>query len=228
MSTSGSIDFSMTAQALSTWALRKINVVAAVDTPSAEDMRDAITDLNLMLKTWQMTGPNLFRQTFGSVTLVANTAFYVLSPKPFRVIEARYRDANGRDIPMLPLTRQEYVDMPQKSALGTPTQYYVDYQRTAATIYVWPVPAAVTTETVQTTFQRAIEDIDAQSNDIDIPQEWFETVGYNLAERLLERFPADERTSALVLRRAGELMALAKDTDREEFVRFEPERGRWG
>ena len=47
----------MTAQAIATWALRKIGAVAAVDTPSAEDMRDAITDLNLMLKSWQVAGP---------------------------------------------------------------------------------------------------------------------------------------------------------------------------
>lgn len=226
MATSGSIDFSMTAQALATWALRKVGAVAAVDTPSAEDMRDAISDLNLMLKSWQMTGPNLFRQTFGAVTLVAGTANYVLTPKPHRVIEARYRNAHGVDVPMNTLTRQDYVDLPLKTSSGVPTNYYVDYQRAAATMYVWPVPSGVTTETIQFTYQRAYEDVDAISNDIDIPQEWFETVGYNLADRLLERFPSAD-TASLIRARAVLLLRQANDADREEFVQFMPERRAW-
>jgi len=226
MSTSGSIDFNMTAEALSTWALRRIGVVAAIDDVPAEIMRDARTDLNLMLKSWAATGPNLWRQTFGSVALSAAVASYTLSPKPFRVVEARYRNASNVDIPMLPLTRQEYVDMPYKITNGVPTQYYVDYQRTAATLYVWPRPASVTIETIQYTYQRAFDDVDAGANDLDIPQEWFETIGYNHAARLLGRFPNDD-VAKYVVPMAAELLATARDSDREEFVRFEPERGRW-
>jgi hypothetical protein len=212
----------MTAQALATWALRKVGAVAAVDTPSAEDMRDALADLNLMLKSWQVAGPNLFRQTFRSVTLIAATGSYVLSPRPMKVIEARYRDSGGRDLPMKLLTRQEYVDLPQKSASGTPTQYYVDHQRDSVTLYVWPVRASVTTETIEMTVQRVVEDIDSQDNDIDIPQEWFECVGYNLSFRLLERFPNNE-AAPLIRAQALSLLAQARDHDREDVVRFEPE-----
>lgn len=219
MSTSGSIDFNMTAQAIVTFAVRKINARDALDPVTAEEMRDGLEALNMMLKGWQVEAPNLFRQTFGSKALVADTASYVITPRPFRIVEMRYRNASGTDLPMEELTRQEYVDLPSKASTGTPTSYYVDYQRATVTVYVWPVPASVTTETLQFTYQRAFEDVDAQADDIDIPQEWFETVAYNLAARLAETF---RMQNGDVNKRAAYLLAMAKDSDREDVVRFVP------
>jgi len=221
MSTSASVNYSLNARELATWALKKTRILQEAETASADMMSDAFDDLNLMLKGWMRDGPNLWRQTFGSATLVTSTASYTLSPRPHRVIEARYRSTSGRDVPMTLLTRQEYVDLPLKTSTGIPTQYYVDYQRAAVTLYVWPVPASATTETVQYTYQRYPEDIDTGSNDLDIPPEWFETVGYNLADRLLESYGLkDDRISA----RAMMLLAAAKDDDREDVVRFVADR----
>lgn len=217
MSTSGSINYSLNARELVTFALRKTRIIADIETPSAEQMRDGIEDLNLMLKGWQKDGPNLWRQTFGSATLVTSTASYTLSPRPRRVIEARYRDTSGRDLPMTQLNRQQYVDLPLKTSTGVPTQYYVDYQRDSVVMYVWPVPASATTETVQYTFQRYAEDIDDAANDIDIPPEWFETVGYALADRILDSYGLDDKK---ITARAQSLIAAAKDDDREDFVQF--------
>lgn len=219
MATSGSIDYSLNARQVCTYALRKIRVLTAGEDASAEDMETALEDLNVMLNGWQNSGPNLWRQTFGSITLVAATSSYVLSPKPFRVHEARYRNASGSDIPMLGLNRQDYVSIPLKTSSGIPTQFYVDYQRAAATMYVWPVPSSVTSETIQYSFSRAFEDIDAQTNDIDIPAEHLDLVGYALADRLQETYGKEVKG---VTQRAMYLMAMASDADREETVRFEP------
>ena len=173
----------------------------------------------MMLKSLQLKAPNLWRQTLGSVTLVASTSTYTLSPRPFRVVEARYRSAGAIDLPMEELTRQEYLDMPNKVSTGVPTQYYVDHQRAASTLYVWPVPASVTIETVRYTYQRVFEDIDDLANDIDVPQEHLEAVGYQLAVRLAVTFGKD--VPGLV-EMAGMLMADVAAADREEIVRFVP------
>jgi len=221
MATSGSIDYSVNARELCTFALQLIRIVSIGETASSEDMDRAKTALNMMMKTMQLQAPSLWRQTFGSVTLVASTASYVLTPKPFRVIEARYRDTSGRDLPMEEMTRQEYVDLPLKTTTGVPTSYYVDVQRAATTLYVWPVPASATTETVQYTFQRVFEDIDSLDNDLDVPQEHLETVGYQLAARLHATYG---KSIPEVLAMAKYLMDMASDADREPFVRFIPER----
>jgi|CXWL01.1.fsa_nt_gi hypothetical protein len=222
MTTSGSIDHSLTARQVVTFALRKAKVIDTLNDPAAEEMRDGLLDLNLMLKSWQTdSGPNLWRQTFGSMALVAATASYVLTPRPFRLIEARYRNASGIDLEMIELTRQEYAAISQKTASGTPTQFYLDRQAASSTLYVWPVPASVTTETIQYTYQRVIEDIDAAANDLDIPQEWLETVGYNLAYRLSGSYGSFDKELGVI---ASGLLADAKDSDRESIVRFTVER----
>lgn len=220
MSTSGSINFSLNARAICTYALEELREIGGGETPSAIDMATVQRRLNLMLKSWQATGPNLWRQTDGSVALVANTASYVLTPKPFRVVEARYRSSAGVDVPMFDLTRQEYLDLPLKSSAGVPTNYYVDYQRAAATLYVWPVPASVTTEAIHYTYQRAVEDVDSLDDDLDIPQEYLELVGTSLAVRCLPMFGKEDK--ALRAREAT-LMADFIDSDREAVVRFVPD-----
>lgn len=219
MATSGSIDYNLNARQLCTYALKKIRIIGQGETPSAEDMADALEELNVMLKGWQLSGPNLWRQTFGSVTMVAGTASYVLSPRPYRIIECRYRNTSGTDLPMTEMVRQDYVDIPQKTSTGTPTQFYVDQQRASVSLYVWPVPASATTETVQYTYQRVFEDLDALTNDIDIPQEYEDVVGYALADRLQETFGKEIKG---VSQRAAYLMAMASAADRETSVRFEP------
>lgn len=221
MATSGSIDFSLTAREVITHALRMIGVAAVFEDASGEDASIAMRQLNLMLKGWQNAGPHIFRQTEGSATLVTSTASYALSPRPYRVLDARYRDANGRDLPMLELTRQEYYDLPLKTSTGVPTTYYFDHQRAAGTLYVWPVPASVTTETIRYTYQRVFEDIDDLANEIDVPSEHLDLVTYALADRLMDLYGKD---NGRITQRAMMLERNARDMDREAVIRMVPGR----
>lgn len=220
MSTSGSINFSLNAREVCTYALEELREIGSGQEPDADAMAKVMRRLNLMLKSWQATGPNLWRQTDGSVSLVASTASYTLSPRPFRVIEARYRSASGVDIPMFDLTRQEYLDLPLKTSSGVPTNYYVDYQRGSAVLYVWSVPASVTTETIQYSYQRVFEDIDRLDDDLDIPQEYLELVGTSLAVRCFSLFGRSDKELRL---REQQLMSDFLDADREDMVRFVPD-----
>ncbi len=223
MATSGSTDFSLNARSLCKFALKKIRVVGHGEDMAPEDAETALEELNLMLKGLQLDAPSLWRQTEGSVSLVADTSSYTLSPRPFRVYECRYRSASGIDLPMFDMTRQEYMDLPLKTSAGVPTTYYPDYQRGATTLFVWPVPASVTTETLQYTYQRIFEDLDSLNDDIDIPQEYLETVGYQLASRLTDTYGKD---LPQIVSRAEYLKTIAEQSDREQVVRFVPDRRR--
>lgn len=224
MATSGSIDFSMTAREVISFALRKLNVTASTEEPGADDAARAMTELNMMLKGWQKH-ENLWRMTEGSVTLVASTASYALSPVPHKVISARYRNSSSSDLPMNEMTREEYYNLPLKTSTGVPTNYFVDYQRSAVTIYTWPVISSVTTETIKYTYLRKFEDIDDLSNDIDVKTEHLEVVGYNLARRLGPDFgAAGTQKYAFIASEAERLLSDALDDDREGFVQFIAER----
>ncbi len=226
MALSGSVDFTLNARELITKALRKMNVLGVAQALDADEAEDVRVELNMMLKGWQRSGPHLWKKTEGSVPLVGATPSYdlALTLNPLRVLAMRYRDSGGRDLPMKLLTREDYFDLPLKTAGGVPTQYYFDAQRGAPTLYVWPVPASVTTETLRLTYQKRIDDIDDLSNDIDIPQEHFDVVMYALAARLLDDYGIEGEAAQRILLRAESLMTSASDWEREDEMHYERDR----
>lgn len=224
MPLSGSADFSLTAREVITYALKKINVLGLGQSVPAADAEDARLALNMMLKSWQQRGPHLWKKTEGTITLLNATASYNLAAtlNPLRIIDLRYRDTTGRDMPMEEIERSEYFDLPDKASAGIPTTWYFDPQRGAPTVYAWPVKATITTETLQATYQKRTDDIDDLDNDIDVPQEWLETVGYNLAARLLDDHAIGGEIASRIIARAEQLHLEAKDFDRESTITFDP------
>lgn len=207
------------------YALRKIGVLPIGAVVNADEGAHCKGELELMLKEWAFDGPFLFTKRESTQTLVANTAAYTLSTtKPIRIIEARYRDISSpqNDLPMQPLTRDEYFQYPNKTATGTPTTFYFDPQAANPVLYIWPLLASATTESVVYTYQRRIEDIDSLNNNIDIPQEWLGVCGYALAARLLDDYGISDDVANRVLARAEQNMQKAKDFEREEFVFMRP------
>lgn len=226
MALSGSANFNINARELITQTLRKMAVLGVAQALDADEAETVRIELNTMLKGWQRTGPHLWKKTEGSLTLVNATASYdlALTLNPLRVLAARYRDTAGRDLPMRQFTRDDYFDLPIKTSAGIPTQYYFDPQRGSPTLYVWPVKATITTETVRLTYQKRIDDIDDLSDDIDIPQEHFDVVMYSLAERLLDDYGIEGEAAQRIMLKAATLQQSALDWEREDDVYFTPDR----
>jgi hypothetical protein len=223
LATSGTIVYTLTARDVVEYALRKIGALDITQTADADEAAAALIELEVMLKEWAMKGPYLFtkRETFQ--TLTSNTASYSLSTaKPIRILEARYRDVNGRDLPMEELTREEYIELPIKSANGIPTTFYFDPQPASWTLYTWPVLLTATTEAIRFTYQRRIEDAADLNNDLDIPQEWLSTVGYALAARLLDDYGIADVVAERVIARSEALLASARAFERDSRVMFHP------
>lgn len=196
-------------------------------TANATEAASALIELELMLKDWAKDGPFLFTKREATQALTANDADYTLSASlPVRIIEARYRDTSSpaHDIPMQPLTRDEYFELPVKTATGVPTTYYFDPYGSGAggILYIWPLLASATTEAIRYTYQRRIEDIDDLTNNLDIPQEYLGTVGYALADRLLDDYGVSDKVGDRITARAQEMLQKAKDFEREDFTFFRP------
>lgn len=226
MALSGSVDFSINARELITRTLRKLNVLGLTQALDADEAEDCRVELNMMIKGWQRTGPHLWKKTEGAITLTNATASYDLTAtlNPLRILSLRYRDTASRDLPMRLFTRQDYFDLPLKTSSGIPTQYYFDPQRGAPTLYVWPVKATVTTETLQATYQKRMDDIDDLNNDIDIPQEHFDVLEYAFAERLLDEYGIEGEVAQRIMLRAGELKQSAMDWEREDDTIYQMDR----
>lgn len=229
MAVSGSFDFTLNAREVITHALKNImNVLALTQALDADEAAAAMETLNLMLKSWQRKGPHLWSKREGTITLTNATTSYDLATapnalNPLRILAARYRDANSNDLPMRLFTREQYFDLPIKSSSGIPTQYYFDPQIGTPTFYVWPVKATITTETIRTTYQERIDDIDDLGNSLGIPQEWLETVAYSLAARLLDPYGIEGEVANRVIMRAEQLSIEAQDWEREDTIVIMPD-----
>lgn len=224
MATSGSTDYSETRSSIIKDALIEIGAHDVSETVDAETGAYAARKLNRMLKAWQADGINLWRLSEGNVALVASQASYTMggtgSPdvayRPLRIHEVRYRDANGTDRPMVQLSRSDYFDLPEKTSTGSPTSYYYDPGRGQGTLYIWPVPASVTTESLRWTYDRSIEDMDAAANEPDVPQEWYDAVVLNLAASLAgPTFPTEPGLQQIIEARAQRALDRAMYFDRE-------------
>lgn len=205
-----------TVREIATQALRKAGVTAIDEPPTAEEIDLAVENLNRMLKAWQAHRFNLWTKTAMSVT-ATTSASYTLSPvRPLRILSVRWKDPSGIETPMQSMTRDEYDSLPVKTTTGRPTTWYYDRQREAAKLYVWPLPASVTTETLEITYEREIEDV-VISDVIDVPGEWWEAVVYGLADRVSEDFgKANDRLTY----KAKEALGLVLSDDAEDSVFF--------
>lgn len=222
MTTSGVITSTMTARQVVTRALKLVGVLQPHDPVEGVVMDDGIETLNLMLKSWQITGPQLWRATEGTITLVSATATYTLSPRPVDVYECRYRNASGIDLPMERLNRDDHRELPQKSSAGIPTTWYFDKQRDSSTITTWPVLATATTETLRYTYQRVIEDVTNANEHLDVPQEALDLVIHGLAVRMFAEYGATGERARNVRETFMEMKARFDAFDREDSISFEP------
>lgn len=106
----------------------------------------ARTSINLELIKWANIGFSLWKEVSGTIDLATGVATYPLSPNLVTVTEVWYSLINGlgsginSDRIMLPMTRTQYAQLPNKLQTGTPTQFW--YQMLAIPqITVWQVPA---------------------------------------------------------------------------------------
>lgn len=198
-----------------TAALRKANITGFGENPAAEDADEAMRDLNVMLKGWQNRGYNIWAKAGMTVTLTTAASYALTPARPLRLLSARLK-RSGTEIPMIPLVRDEYDRLPNKAATGTPTQFYYDRQKEAGTLFVWPVLAAASGETVEITYERELEDIASLNDSIDVPGEWWDAVIHSLAARMAESLGLS--TAGILAARAAEAVQLALAFDHEGSV----------
>ena len=204
-----------TCQDLCTDALRKARVVAIDEAPTADVMQAARKQLNRMLKSWQNDGPNIFNYAKQSVTATTSAGHTMDPVRPLEILNVSLNDGSS-ETPMQELTRMEYEELPVKTSTGTPTCFHYDRQREAATLYVWPVFASVTSETFEVTYVREYEDVELATA-MDVPGEMYDCVVYSLADRLSDDF---NKENARVTARAAKLYDEAMAFDREGSVWF--------
>lgn len=205
----------MTARAVVEKAMRLINVLGANENVSADDGEDARTSLNMMLKTWQADGCNLWREQPSTATFDPSEATVTLDPRVIDVVEARRVYGVDSEIPLGRWERGQYITIPNKGQTGVPVAFYPQRNRDSFTLTLWPVPYVQTV--INFTAARVTADVADLADDLDAPQEWLECITYNLADRLATEWGSTIVEAAVarkIEKRAAELYSLMRDFDR--------------
>lgn len=231
MSTSGTDTFTANRDLIVRRSLRMVGAYTSTDLPRPEQLVDALSVLNIMLKAWSMEG-FLWLRNFVSVTLTAGDNSYVLGPlgtpvidRPLHVYNCNRKSSSGNEIPMISLTRQDWMAIPNKTTTGVPVQFYYDPQTTNGVLYVWPTPQTGTTDTLVLDVDRQLDIMVDSLNDFDFPPQWLEAITYNLAARIAPEYglPLSERMQ--IEKEAAALLMQASTDDRDvASIRFEVRR----
>lgn len=101
--------------------------------------------------------------------------------RPLKVIGARVFDvATGLETPVgSMLSHLDYQALPNKDSTGEVTSIHYDPQLNTGYLYLWQVPADVDA-LIRLTTRRPIEDFTTAADNPDLPQEWIDTLVWNL------------------------------------------------
>lgn len=94
------------------------------------------------------------------------------------------------EIVMARLNRDSYSTLPNKTFSGKPLQFWLDRTLNEPIMYIWPVPNQENAlGQVVTYVKRYIMDVGTLTEEIEVPQRWFNAIVYQLAAYLAEEMP---------------------------------------
>jgi hypothetical protein len=90
------------------------------------------------------------------------------------------------EIPLARMNRDDYTNLPNKAFQSNrPLQYWLDRQAQSPVMNLWPVPnAGATTSQIVVWAQRHIMDVGTMTEEIEVPQRWYEAVVAGLAAKM--------------------------------------------
>ena len=199
MATSGSRDFNLDVAEAIEEAYERIGQ----EMRTGYDAKTARRSMNLMFAEWANRGLNLWTVANGTTTVVQGTAQYTLEEDVVDILDMALR-RSGTDFEMERISRSDYLDFPNKTDQGRPSQFYFDRQ-IAPVINLWQTPENSTDQLVYY-YVRRIEDVDALTNTTGIPFRFYPCMVAGLAYYL-------------AVKRAPDRVQMMKSIYEEEFQR---------
>ena len=107
--------------------------------------------------------------------------------------------------------------MPNKYFLGRPLQFWFDRQINQPVMHLWPAPnEAAETQQIIVWRHRYIQDVGTMTQELDIPQRWFDAIVALLASKLAEETPeVDAQLMPILEVKAEKALAQAENEERD-------------
>lgn len=171
----------------------------------------------------------------GAAASLGNSVFFYhadeVIPQPIAINSVNLWTPDGSEVTMMgtialpggnarqltPISRQEYLLLPNTLSSGQPNQYYFDRQLNNADLYVWPVHTDMSCVLIADC-RIPIQDFVNTDNAPDFPIEWADALHYGLAMRLLSIYDVPQKIAQYVAQMAAVTLADADGFDREQNV----------
>jgi len=199
MATSGSRDFDLDVAEIIEEAYER----CGLELRTGYDARSARRSMNLMFADWANRGLNLWTVKQGTQALTQGTATYTFTADYTDLLDVVVR-RSGTDFELSRMSRSEYLNTPNKTTQGRPSQFYYNRQ-VSPEVTLWPTPEN-STDTLVYYYVQRIEDVDALVNTTDAPFRFLPCMVAGLAYYT-------------ALKKAPERVQLLKNLYEEEFQR---------
>tara|TARA_R100000234_G_scaffold115460_1_gene91486 strand:- start:3470 stop:4147 length:678 start_codon:yes stop_codon:yes gene_type:complete len=202
MATSGSTNFELDVADYIEEAFERCGLEAR----TGYDLKTAKRSLNLLLADWANRGLNRWTIAQTTTSISSGTASYSLGADTIDILDVVIRTGTGtnqNDQILTRISRNAFLNIPNKNTQAKPSQFYVDRQITP-TIKLWPTPDA----SYSIVYDRLtrMDDADTFINTMDLPFRFYPCLCAGLAYYI-------------ALKKMPERVPLLKSVYEEEFKR---------
>jgi len=202
MATSGSTDFELDVADYIEEAFER----CGIESRTGYDLKTAKRSLNLLLADWANRGLNRWTIAQTTTSVSSGTASYTLGADTIDVLGVVLRTGSGttqNDQILSRISRDAFLNIPNKNTQAKPSQFYVDRQVTP-TIKLWPTPDA----SYSIVYDRLtrMDDADSFTNTMEVPFRFYPCLSAGLAYYI-------------ALKKSPERVSLLKSVYEEEFER---------
>ena len=187
--------------------------LAGLEQRTGYDARAARRSLNIMFADWSNRGVNLWTIEQETQNLTEGTASYNLNAYDIDIVSAVIRrTSNGvqTDIDIDRIGRSEYLNIPNKTTKGRPSQFFVDRQTTPV-VKLWPTPENSTDQFISYRIQR-IDDVNTSAENPEVPSRFIPCMVSGLAYYIaLKKNP---QKAGILKQQYEQDFKLAADEDR--------------
>lgn len=186
----------MLVSSLISMSLRKIGALSSGETIETARQSEALSALQVMLRSWGALSLNVFATVKENFTLSSGTASYTwgsggtfATTRPQVIAGAYVLDSANVSHPVDMITETQYRDISVKTTSGRPDSlfYYKNYP--LGTVYLYPVPDAAEALYIDSYKQfTETSSFGLVTDTLSFPSEYEEAIVYNLAIRLAPEY----------------------------------------
>ena len=178
------------------------------------DLQTARRSMNIMLAEWSNRGLNQWTIEQRTQALATNDTEYSFDTDVIDVLSLVLRRSNT-DFSMSRISRDTYLNLPNKSTTGRPTQYFLDRQITP-NLKIYPAPENSTDVIIYDALTR-MQDADSQVNTMEIPFRFYPCLTAGLAYYIAMKKAPDRIQLLKTVYEEEFERAMGEDRDRSSF-----------